>query len=196
MKRIVNKKVAAGCGFALTVDPRKMDKEPLLERTYETLSPDSQDTRQPCLSQSAVNSTCTRLRQAQQEWAYWPWLNRPRRRSFTRRRTRPVRAARKLHFAIGVRQTIFLVGRIFKAVLLPDLTDSDARQRPVSGVQGGDRPAWCDRLRQRNEGSYQYHCCDRDDFAASTHNSIDCSYLQSSWRKIAIALIDRQSQNV
>ncbi len=41
--------------------------------------------------------------------------------------TRPVHAARKLHFAIGVCKTIFLVRRIVKAVLLPDLADSDAR---------------------------------------------------------------------
>jgi len=66
---------------------------------------------------------------------------------------RPVLTARKSHFTRTVCQTIFLVRHMFEAVLLPDLTDGDAHQRLVMGIQCGDDPVWCDRLRQRNEGS-------------------------------------------
>jgi hypothetical protein len=88
---------------------------------------------------------------------------------------RPVRSARKSHLPTVVRQTIFLVRGIFQAVLLPDLTDCHARQRPASGIQRGHRPFWCDRLPHRNQSNNKYHCCDKGNFAASTHKSIDFS---------------------
>jgi hypothetical protein len=92
----------------------------------------------------------------------------------------PVRATRKSHLAASVRKTIFFVGRIFNAVLLPDFTHSDTGQRPTGGIQGGDRPVWCDCLRYRNESWSQYHCCDGENFVATSQNSNGLGSIQSN----------------
>lgn len=62
----------------------------------------------------------------------------------------PVCAPRKVNFAFDVGQPIFLMRGVFKAILLPDLADSDPGEGFARGIKRRDRPVRGYRLWQRN----------------------------------------------
>jgi hypothetical protein len=110
----------------------------------------------------------------------------------------PLRAPREVHLAPDVRQTIFLMRRVFETVLLPHLTDGDAYKGSTGGVQGRDRPVWSDCPWYGNENTYEHYCyCDTNNLGAiwSFHAS-NSNPNRHGWRKIPVTLIDPQSKRV
>lgn len=79
----------------------------------------------------------------------------------------PFRAPREVRHAPDIGQTIFLVRRVFETVLLPHLSDSDARKRSAVAIQGRDRPVGSDYLRQRNENTCHHCGSDTNNLGAS-----------------------------
>jgi len=54
----------------------------------------------------------------------------------------PVNAPREMYLALDVGQAVFFMSRIFKTILLPDLTDGDSGQWSTSSIQSRDHPVW------------------------------------------------------